>query len=237
MTCLSNQPLYLQLRAALVERIAAGEWGPGTAIPNEGDLAREFGVSPGTIRKSLHLMENEHLVTRRQGRGTFVNDQRSDKLASRFTNIRGANGERIYGQAKSVKITEVPAGELECERLNLKKSDPVYRIGLVRYHEGKPFMVEAASMPAKLFPGLVDEAAASHRLVGLAQQYGLLLGSAEERLSIGTASADVAKSLEVSPAAPVIVLDRVVHTLDDRPIEWRVGWCNLVDAYYLAEMC
>ena len=53
----------------------SGEWKPGSAIPNESDLAREFGVSAGTMRKALDLMEGEHLLTRRQGRGTFVNDQ------------------------------------------------------------------------------------------------------------------------------------------------------------------
>jgi GntR family transcriptional regulator len=64
----STRPLYLQLRDALAERVAAGEWKPGTAIPNESDLAREFGVSAGTMRKALDLLEDEHLVTRRQGR-------------------------------------------------------------------------------------------------------------------------------------------------------------------------
>ena len=38
----SNRPLYLQLRDALAERIANGEWKPTAAIPNESDLAREF---------------------------------------------------------------------------------------------------------------------------------------------------------------------------------------------------
>ena len=71
---LSTRPIYLQLRDALAERIASGEWKPGSAIPNEGDLAREFGVSAGTMRKALSLLEDEHLITRRQGRGTYVND-------------------------------------------------------------------------------------------------------------------------------------------------------------------
>ena len=47
------QPLYLQLRDALAERIASGEWKPGDVIPNEVDLARELNVSPGTVRRSL----------------------------------------------------------------------------------------------------------------------------------------------------------------------------------------
>src|SRR6188474_3550536 len=96
----STRPLYLQLRDALAERIAHGEWKPGTAIPNESDLAREFGVSSGTMRKALDLMEGEHLLTRRQGRGTFVNDQSSEELAERFSNIHAAEGERIAGESK-----------------------------------------------------------------------------------------------------------------------------------------
>ena len=51
-----TRPLYLQVRDALAARIAGGEWKPNSAIPNEGDLAREFGVSSGTMRKALDLM-------------------------------------------------------------------------------------------------------------------------------------------------------------------------------------
>src|SRR5262245_10005748 len=57
-------PIYLQVRDALVERIASGEWKPRSAIPNEGHLAREFGVSSATIRKALELMEAKGLITR-----------------------------------------------------------------------------------------------------------------------------------------------------------------------------
>jgi GntR family transcriptional regulator len=69
---LFTQPLYLQLRDALATRMVRGEWKVGTAIPSEGDLARECGVSKGTMRKALDLLEGEGLLIRRQGRGTFV---------------------------------------------------------------------------------------------------------------------------------------------------------------------
>src|SRR5438132_5177702 len=104
----ANKPLYRQLRDALAERIANGEWKPTAAIPNESDLAREFGVSAGTMRKALDLMETERLLTRRQGRGTFVNDQSSDELVARFSNIRGPDGKRVCGLVKSAEIAEGP---------------------------------------------------------------------------------------------------------------------------------
>ncbi len=232
----STKPLYLQLRDALADRIASGEWRPGTAIPNESDLAREFEVSAGTMRKALDLMEGEHLLTRRQGRGTFVNDQSSHELAARFSNIRCLDGKRICGDIKSAHITSGTANELERSRLQLSAHDSVYRIQRVRHDEGAIFQVEEASLPATLFPGLDEKKDITHRIIVLAQEYGILPGRAEERVSLGEASQPVAEKLGVSARSPIIVLDRVVLALDGRPIEWRVAQCNLVDKYYMAEM-
>jgi GntR family transcriptional regulator len=232
----SNRPLYLQLRDALAERISAGEWKPGSAIPNESDLAREFGVSAGTMRKALDLMEAERLLTRRQGRGTFVNDQTTDELAARFSNLRGPDGSRVCGEVKSADISEGRATELECARLRLREDDSVYRIHRIRHHKGHVYLAEDASLPSALFPGLAQKKSVADRIIVLAQEYGLLLGKAAERVSLGQASSTVAQQLNIANGSPVMVLDRVVMALDGRPIEWRVGQCNLVDKYYMAEM-
>jgi GntR family transcriptional regulator len=234
-TYFSTRPLYLQLRDALAERVAAGEWKPGTAIPNESELAREFGVSAGTMRKALDLLENEHLLTRRQGRGTFVNDQSSEELAVRFCNVRKPDGDRIVGQFKNVSLTEAPASEMERARLQLGAKDHVYRVTRIRMDNNRPFMVEELAMPTKLFPELSTKGDLPH-LAELAQRYGILLGKAEERVSVETANAETAKVLGIGVGSPVIVLDRVVSALDKRPIEWRMGRCHLAGGHYLAEM-
>ena len=110
---LVTRALYLQVRDALAERIAGGEWKPGSAIPNEGDLSRQFGVSAGTMRKALEVLEDERLLTRRQGRGTFVNDQTSDELAVRYSNLRTPGGERIVGQVRTIEAVETNRRVLE----------------------------------------------------------------------------------------------------------------------------
>ena len=97
-------------------------------------------------------------------------------------------------------------------------------------------MVEALSLPAALFPDLAAPDAALPHITELAQRHGILLGKAEERVSVETASGDVAKTLGISVGAPVAVLDRVVFALDRRPVEWRVGRCHLAGGHYLAEM-
>jgi GntR family transcriptional regulator len=235
-SCLSSRPLYLQLSDALAERIASGMWKPNSAIPNEGDLAREFAVSSGTMRKALDLLESQRPLTRRQGRGTFVNDLASEELSRRFRSIRGADGEPVTGEAKAEKITEGLAGKRECERLHLQMHDAIYRVSRVRSRLDRPYMVEEVAMPAALFPGLAARNGSTQGIAQLAQQYGLLLGKAEERITIGAAAPDVAAVLGIAPAAPIVTLDRIMLTLDGRPIEWRVGRCHLAGDYYLAEM-
>ena len=232
----STRPLYLQVRDALASRIASGEWKPDAAIPNEGDLAREFGVSSGTMRKALDLLETERLLTRRQGRGTFVNDQASDALAVRYFNIRGPGCERVTGDVTVKSVTEAQANQAECVRLRLRPHDRVWRLHRVRQYCGEPFMVEDVCRPASLFPGLAEQQDPGHRLVVAAQQSGILLGRGEERLSIQPAPPDVAEVLRIAPGSPVMVLDRLIHSLDGRPVEWRVGNVHLADKYYLTEI-
>lgn len=231
-----NQVLYLQVRDALVERIADGTWKAGDAVPNETNLAREFGVSVGTLRKALDLMERERLITRRQGRGTFINDPSSNALLLRFANICGPDGERILGEVKSAQVTEGAANEMECKRLGLKASDRVYRTRRIRYANQKPFTLVESSMSAALFPGLDQMNGGPAEIVTLAQRFGMLLGRAEVRISVAAASASVAEALGAAVGSSVAVLDRVVYRIDGIPLHWRMTWCQLTENHYLVEM-
>lgn len=221
----SIRPLYLQVRDSLAERIALGDWKPNTAVPNEMELARELGVSPGTMRKALDLLESEGLVTRQQGRGTFINDLTSPALASRYSHFCSANGERVVGELKALDIYAGLASDAECERLQLTPQDHVYRITRFRSYTNKPFLFETVSLPMALFPGLTQRGLVSSALTTIANAYGLLLGNAVETVSPGAASASVSKALDIAESSPVLILDRLIMTRAGRPAEWRVGVC------------
>jgi GntR family transcriptional regulator len=233
-----NRPLYLQLRDALTERIASGEWKANAAIPNESDLARAFGVSAGTMRKALDLMETERLLTRRQGRGTFVNDPLSEELATRFCNIRDGVGRRVNDEITSGEVSEGEATETECARLRLRAGEMVIRVRRIRQENGQAYLAEDVSLPAALFPNFAKRTwrPGADRVIALAQEYGILLGRAQERIAIDAAPVCVARMLGVKAGTPIMVLDRVVLARDERPVEWRLAWCHLRDKCYMVEM-
>ena len=60
--------VYLALR----DRITRGDLVPGSRLPSHRELAVEFGVAPLTVRQVLSHLEEQGLVSRQPGRGTFV---------------------------------------------------------------------------------------------------------------------------------------------------------------------
>jgi len=232
---LLNRPLYLQVRDALIQRIVNGEWKPGAGIPNETDLARDFEISVGTVRRALETLEGEHVLTRKQGRGTFVNDQTRDAFVSRFQSIRTQDGKPLIGDSRTIDVVEAPANDDERRCLDLGAHEPVYRVRRVHLYEGRPFMAEKLSLPVGLFPGLLEKGI-EHPIVVLAQRYGIFLGRGNERISIAPTPAGIANTLGVAPNAPVLLLDRLLLTVDGRPVEWRVTHLNMASGFYLAEM-
>ena len=228
------RPLYLQLRDTMAERIASGEWKPGRAVPSEVDLAREFGVSQGTVRKALELLKSEGLVTRQQTRGTFMHSPQG--LADRFNNLCLTNDVAVRCEASTLDIIMAEASEGKCARLQLVTGDQVYRISRIGSHKGRAFMNECASLPADLFPRLAERTLRSHRLVEIAQDYCVLLGKGEERVFLGKCSPSAAEALSLAEGTHVLMLDRVIWTHDGRPAEWRRAQCVLDGMYYKAHL-
>src|SRR5688572_406737 len=83
----SSAPLYEEVRQRMTRALAAGEWKHGDLIPSEIELARQFGVSKGTVRRALDDLVAEKILVRRQGRGTFVATHTSDRAMYHFFHL------------------------------------------------------------------------------------------------------------------------------------------------------
>jgi GntR family transcriptional regulator len=70
----SSQPLYLQVAAIFRRNIQSGVWKPGERIPRLEVLGEQAGVSRITLRQAFGVLEDEGLIRRGRGSGTFVNE-------------------------------------------------------------------------------------------------------------------------------------------------------------------
>ncbi len=233
---LARRPLYLQVQDVLAKRIATGTWKPGSSLPNETDIARELGVSIGTVRKAFEQLEADQLVARKQGRGTFVVDQTTDEHILRFINLRDRSGERIAGVGEMLAQTVRPATAEEQARLRVGPAETVVATKRLRRHQDRPFLVEERCLAVSRFRGLEASAVGDYRVIVLAQERGLNLVKAVERASLSEATPEQAELLAVDAGAVLLKLDRVIFAGDDLPVERRVAFCNLKDEVYFAEM-
>lgn len=71
----SGDPPYRVIAAALRDRIEAGEFAPGDALPSITRLAQEYGVAKTTAQKALRVLVDEGLARGVQGWGTIVADR------------------------------------------------------------------------------------------------------------------------------------------------------------------
>src|SRR2546423_12460861 len=62
------------------ELITSGEWGPGTRLPRETDLARQLGLSRNSLREAVRALSLARVLEVRQGDGTYVSSLEAGEL-------------------------------------------------------------------------------------------------------------------------------------------------------------
>jgi len=68
-----HRHLYLQVIDRLKSDIETGVFKENEKLPSEFELSKSLGVSRATLREALRLLEEENVIVRRHGVGTFVN--------------------------------------------------------------------------------------------------------------------------------------------------------------------
>lgn len=228
------RPLFLLVRDELAGRIARGEWKIGSLLPNEHALAAEFGVSAGTARKALDLLESEKIVSRQQGRGTIVLDQDTEEMGIRFSSIFKDRDQRISGHVVWSEAEFSEPAPREQEALSIGPKERILRVRRIRGYHDHPFMYEELAMVARHFPGLTEAAAKDSRITSLAQKFGLQLSHGLESVAPVMCPQDLAQKLGLEQPVPILKLERTVFKIGGTPIEFRIGWCHLREKQYIA---
>ena len=229
----SFRPLYEQIKILLTQSLVSGEWKPGEAIPSEMELAARFRVSQGTVRKAIDELASEHILMRRQGKGTFVASHSEPSYQYRFLRVTPDSGEKLHPKNLFFGLERGKASVDVAHALGLKAAAPVMQFKRVMSFAGRPMILDDIVFAAGQFPGLtlaeLEEFAGSvysfYETV-----FGVRMIRAEERLRAVAADNFAAAHLKVSQGAPLLCVDRIAYTYGDKPVEWRRGLC-LTDGF------
>ena len=217
-------PRYQQVRDDLVRRIAGGEWAPEQAIPTEAALAQTYAVSVGTVRKAIDQLVADGIVTRSQGRGTFVRRPRFDTSMFRFFRFKSRSGEPVLPVGRVLRRELAAPDETVRAALRLAPRDKAIHLSRVRLVDGQTVIAEEIWLPREGFEPLAKLALPDFGdlLYPLYERLcGQVVATASETLTVGQADADIAALLRIAPASPIIVVHRTAFDFAGKPLEWR----------------
>ena len=238
-------PLYRQIQALLLRSLREGEWKPGEAIPSETELAGRYRVSQGTVRKAIDELAAGNLLVRRQGRGTFVASHHEVRTQFRFLRIR-PDEVPVDGEPGPMPMT---SHIIDCRRLRapvevarqlqLRTGEAVVQIRRLLEAGGRPTVLDEIWLPGARFRGLSAErlSAYSGPLYGLFEaEFGTRMIRAAERLKAVAADAGLARELDVQEGSPLLLVERLTYTYEDRPVELRRGYSVTAHHHYFNEL-
>ncbi|PLT31605.1 GntR family transcriptional regulator [Peribacillus deserti] len=222
---LDNRHLYLQVIDRIKQDIESGVYKEKEKLPSEFDLAKQLGVSRATLREALRILEEDNVIIRRHGVGTFVNGkplftsgiEQLNSVTGMIQNA-GMNPGTIFLDS----YTQEPTEE-DQRNLSLGKEDAMSVIERVRTANGEPvvYCIDKIS-EAILKPDL------SHREESL-----LALIEKESSITITYAIAHIepigyhekiSPILNCDPETALLVLKQTHYDAKDNPVLFSVNY-------------
>ncbi len=214
-------PLYHRIQLALADQIVSGRWTHGAELPPETDLCGHFGVSRGTLRRALAHLAMHGLITRHQGRGTFVAETKFEGRV--FASYAAYRAGAVSHDAWQVLKCELRPAPPDVRRLlDLKAAEPIYDLRRIQFMRGVPITLTTSYLPASLVPALEKQDLLGESLYLLLERvYGLVFLRAEETVEPVAADADLAAQLRLKVGTPIFRIERSSYVHGDRVRELR----------------
>ncbi len=227
-------PLYYQLGTILREQILSGTYAPGDQLPTEAELVAEYGVSRITVRQALKSLGEDGLIRREAGRGTFVTGHPGLPDTLRMD---GSLDDLIsMGMATSVKLLDlrrVSANREDQRAFGLAEGSSVMQCMRLRFYHDEPYSYIINRLPEELASHFEEQDWKEGAILRvLEKRLGLKLGDARQHVRATLADAHLARLLGTRIGAPLLSVDREVHSEDGRAVE-RVHTYYRGDIYSL----
>lgn len=207
-------PLYVAIAELLRQRIVRGSWVAGQRLPTLETLMEEFGVARVTVRQAMALLDEEGLITRRQGRGTFVVQPPPDSRWLRVETSLDALAE-VYRNTEPELLTISEGVAVPLLRPGEGSLAPAYRF-MRRIHrrDGHAYCVISIHLDERIFARDPARYRSQTVIPLLLADPALRIARARQTLVLGTADMEVAAQLAIPANSPVAEVRRVFTDAD-----------------------
>ncbi|WP_066646752.1 GntR family transcriptional regulator [Christensenella timonensis] len=154
----SKLPLHYQIMMIIKRNIASKNILPGDKLPTEEEFCNVFGVSRSTVRAAIGELEEEGMVTRVRGKGTFISKTKlKRKMEQVYSFSHQMEASSLVPSSRLLEFKTIAASDGLIDLFGLEENDPVYEIVRLRMANGEPLLLETTFLPVKVHPTLRAE--------------------------------------------------------------------------------
>jgi GntR family transcriptional regulator len=220
----SPVPLYHQVFTILSQRIADGTYPVDARFTTEDQLVAEFGVSRATVRQALDEMEKAGLITRKQGRGTFVASgapSAGQRFRGSLADLMRETERATVGDVEIERGATIPGRIAELLHLEGGAGTTISRTLLM---DGQVFAYTIDYLSEQVGALLALEELRNASLLHQLRVKGMPVERARQTIRAEVADTKVGGHLRINFGAPVLFVERTLFGPGREPVEFVQSW-------------
>jgi GntR family transcriptional regulator len=224
-----TKPAFKRVWGDLRAQILSEAFPDGAALPTEAEIANRYAVSRQTVRRAFQDLVSEGLVFRVPGKGTFATPS-NGRYLRQFGSVEDLMALSADSQMQVLLPLRATVDPTAASRLRLP-DDRLAVATFLRLHHQEPFVHTSVYLPPPVRErlGWVPELS-SPGTVSRVTVIGLLdraldapIQDADQSITVAAASVEVAESLGLPAATPLLRVDRIYFDTNAQPVELAVS--------------
>ena len=225
----SPEPFYLQLTKLIEYAIDNGEFAAGDRLPGESEFCRRYDLARSTVRETLRTLEDRKRIKVVPRRGAFVIDPEQSGwvlqvAAGFFEGEVDHNKRNVETTVLEAKLKPFPEGPANA--LHLKKGERGFQLRRLRKLDGKLALYSINYLLPELEKVVLKSAVMQPHgsLNRVLRDAGYRIFGARRSVEAVPAPADVAKLLDVSVGAPLLLITSVSWKRGGKVFDYYMSW-------------
>ncbi|EPE8322752.1 GntR family transcriptional regulator [Escherichia albertii] len=222
--------IFQKIARLLKSEINGNTWHVGDLLPSEAELSLHYNVSRNTLRKALSVLENDGIIQRKHGSGTYIHKKNFtahiDHMNS-FSEIAHKGGKEAG--SKIMKFELQNASPVIANELSLSQGQPVYYIKRLRFIENNAAQLEETWMSVERFPDLTISHMQKSKFSYIENECGIKIIGTFEIFSPTFPTPEIASILHISPQDPILKIQTQAVDRNYIPLDYSLLYCNIFE--------
>ena len=227
-------PVFLQIAELLARQIKAGYWREGERLPTEAELAASLSVAVGTLRKALAILEEQGVLERLQGSGTYVKKATAKQRIYELFRLElhagpGLPTARILDVKHVTRPSHVPA-------LGAAPARKLWRVRRLRFLNDVPIALEEIWFEGAGTQALTAEELGDAMYLFYQQRYKIWIARVQDSIKVAAAPDWAKVPCGLKPGQSAGFIQRLSWAVDNTLAEYSETWFDPAVCHYSSRL-